>query len=294
MNIVVIGGGITGQLVQFCVPEAQVFDWGQETDRKLTREWGANYLWEPIHGLPTRYFSVVTHIDGAAATSDAIRRYKAKVGKSDEADTPKQIEKLMLMQFPLRMTGHEFTEPIPATIQYNKRAMSVNLEKHTVCWADGLITNYDVLVNTIPLYAFLNLIADPGKIPTWLQLRRTPGSFTHDPIFVRVMSRPPDAPYPTETLYVNYLTAEGNGPYRYCDRNGERHYEGLTAMGQIANKKIVPGKIHDMPHAVSQSLGVELNRCDVYCVGRFGAWRSDELVHQTYRRILAMKTRSGM
>lgn len=294
MNIVVIGGGITGQLIQYVIPEAQVFDWGQQTDRKLTREWGANYLWEPIHGLAVSYFPVITHIDGAPATSDAIRKYKAKIGKADDCDTPRKIEKLMLSQFPTRMTGYEFTEPIPATIQYNKRAVAVNIEDHIVYWADGLNTRYDLLINTIPLYAFLNLIEPGHLLPMWTEMRNKPGSFTHDPIYVRVMSRPPDAPYPVETLYVNYLTQLGTGPYRYCDRNGERHYEGLTSMGQIANKKIVPGKIHDMPHEQSLALGVELNERDIYCMGRFGAWRSDELVHQTYRRILALKTRRGL
>lgn len=275
-RVVVIGGGITGRLFQFLVPSAEVFDWGPPPQR-LTRQYGANYLWEPLEGLECRPFTVVTHVDGAAPTITSVARYKVKIGKGYE--TPVD---LMRSQFREEMTGYDLVTVPESRVQYNCRAVEINLSGRRVIWSDGRITPYDILVSTIPLYALINLMShDLLEVPkdVWTK------AFQFQPIFVKVTQRPPDARYPEDVLYVNYLSDPAVDPYRLCDRFGERHYEGLTNMGVLPSKRLVPGKIHPLPDEVVRELAPWLRTHDIHCFGRFGAWAPDELVHQTYRRM---------
>lgn len=276
MNILVIGGGITGRLVQHALPEAKLFDWGSPpADGRLTRQWGANYLWKPIPGLSCREFPVITHVDGEPATAASIRRYKEKVGKGDEPQDS------WWAQFQEHTTGYEFTSLPPAEIQYGMRVVEILADRRCVVWSNGVVMSYDFLVSTIPLFSLLDLLGEVGDA-----LRRwTDGRLTYQPIYVRAMARPPDARYPPETLYVNYLSDPTLEPYRWCDRGAERHYEGLTAMGAVPNKKLVPGKIRDLPSGIRLSVMDRLNRMGIYCFGRYASWNSDELVHQTWRQI---------
>ena len=81
MEIIVIGGGISGRLFQFYVPEAHILDWGKppKKNKQLTRMYGANYLCEELPDIECKKFSVITHVDGQEATHDSIRRYKEKI-----------------------------------------------------------------------------------------------------------------------------------------------------------------------------------------------------------------------
>lgn len=281
MKIVVVGGGITGQLVQFGIPDAEVFDWGKMPEKRLTRSWGANYLWEPLPGLECKPFKVVTHIDGAPATVDSIFAYKLKVGKTNESrlNWSKQFQDTMM--------GWDFATPIPANIRYDKRAVKILPDRGRVEWEDGQSTEYDWLVSTIPLYALLSLMRGSqigDQIGSWVV-----GKFRSSPIFVKVTPRPPDAIFPPEVLYVNYLSSTQIQAYRYCDRNGERHYEGLNNMGSIPNKRIVPGKIHDLDPSLFHRIHTALREHNIMCFGRFARWQSDELVHETFRDILTFR-----
>jgi hypothetical protein len=108
--------------------------------------------------------------------------------------------------------------------------------------------------------------------------------FQNDPIYVKIGPRPPDAPYPEDVLYVNYLSNPDVPSYRVCDRFGERHWEGLTDMGLAPTKMLKPGKIHPHPH--TEMWRQMLSTYDIYCFGRYATWRPDELVHETYREIV--------
>jgi hypothetical protein len=280
MRVVVIGGGISGRLFQFLYPKARVLDWGPERPegRGLTRNYGTNYLWEPLSGIECREFEVVTCVDGFAPTEESIARYKAKVGKAgDKGD--------WMAQFQHRMPGFEIVTYPESRIEYDTKILSVSPEEKRVVTSRGELINYDLLINTIPLNAFLNLIIDED-LDTRAGLFELAGGyrvFNSKPIFVRVHPRPLDAPYPPDTLYVNYLSSPEIEPYRYCDRGQERHFEGLTNMGVIPSKKLLPGKLIP-PYPDTQTLlDVLVEQYQIFCFGRFAAWQPDELVHETYQ-----------
>jgi hypothetical protein len=91
-------------------------------------------------------------------------------------------------------------------------------------------------------------------------------------------------------FYVNYLTDPRIPAYRYCDRpNGERHWEGLSNLGGVPNKKLVPGKIHDIDPNTRKDIMFMLQCCNIFCFGRYATWRSNELVHQTWKDIVRFK-----
>lgn len=280
MNVVVIGGGITGRLVQHAIRGARVYDWGAapaEGQEKLTRQYGANYLWAPIPGIPCRRFSVITHVDGKPATPETILAYKTKIGKADEGDSN------WGRQFNWTSEGFDFEHLPPATINYGMRAVAIRPETKTIVWSNGVLEQYRWLVSTIPLFSLIELMKDT-RLGNHLA-EMTSGQFHYKPIYVKVTPRPPDTPLPLDVVYVNYLSDPEVEAYRYCDRNGERHYEGLTNMGTIPNKKLFPGKIHAMDESLHQQIHGHLGTVGIHCFGRYAGWNSDELVHETWKQI---------
>lgn len=287
MRILVIGGGITGQLVKMVVPSARVLDWRVPGPNvpipRLTRQYGANYLWEPIDRLECRPIHVLTHVDGQTATWDAVKRYKTKIGKDHEVVGVVPTDPLP-EQFCEHQTGYEIIGIPPTPIEYGMRVSRIfpaercleirGLRSHTL--------EYDVLVSTIPLYSLLSL----ARMSTPMPLR-------HTPIWVHVGRCPPDSPATLAgtDMYVNYLTTDV-APYRVTDRSGERHYESLSPMANVSHKRLIPGKILpsiDVPGVLDQ-----LVQHDIWCFGRYGRWSSDELVHQTYQYIVQWANALGL
>ncbi len=278
VNIAVIGGGITGQLIKHAMPSATVYDWKAPPtgdQRKLTRSFGANYLWERIGGIPCREFKVITHIDGRPATLDGIIDYKRKIGKNYEVP---EYNGGLSPQFTPETWGLEFTDFPKVDINYGYRITQIDRLDHTIHFADKPAIRYQSLMSTIPLYSLLSLLGMPE--PT--------GRLKYDPIYLKVMSPTPDARYDTrsgEVMYVNYLSDSDIVPYRYCDREGERHYESIVPYrGVTQSRRLIPGKIH--PHPGAREMRELLEGFDIYTFGRYGKWAPDELVHQTWRDII--------
>lgn len=272
--IAVIGGGITGQLVKYQCPEAVVYDWHTHAP-PLTRMFGANYLWEPIGDLPCTAFDVTTHVDGMSPSMATIALYKEKIGKLSELTDLDTIPR----QFLAHQTGYELTMP-RMEVAFGYRVTYIDRSMHRIKFANGEEVIYDHLVSTIPLYSLLSLLGMPE--PT--------GRLKFRPIFFKVMAIPPDA-IPITGWYVNYLSDPLIKPYRYCDRNGERHYESLEPYASVATKRFSPGKIYPHP-AVPEYLEL-LNGYNIQTFGRFGSWDPDELVHQTWHRISEWKEAMG-
>lgn len=270
-RIVVIGGGITGRLVGFRCSEATVLDWGPPPrNDRLTRSYGTNYLWEPLPGIPCRAFTVVTHVDGQVPTEESILAYKRKINKlGDGGDWSRQFQH--------ETTGYDIEEMPQIPILYQRRIVEINPDRRLVVDSTGEVHTYDRLVSTIPLPALLAMLKE------WIPISGG-GPFESDPIYVKIGPRPPDAPYPDDVLYVNYLSNPDVPPYRVCDRFGERHWEGLTDMGLAPTKMLKPGKIH--PHPYTEMWRKMLSTYDIYCFGRYATWRPDELVHETYQEIV--------
>jgi len=268
-NIVVIGGGITGQLTQFCVPHARILDWSKPPSRRrsFTRMYGANYLWEPLEGIECQKFTVITHVDGDKATHESIRRYKEKIGKTfDQAHWDSQFQAVM--------NGYDIVSFPETNVSYECRVKEIFIKDKRLLLASGEDISYDTLISTIPLYALMDMCHISHKKP-----------FQYRPIYIRIEDRPLEAPYPVETWYVNYLSDPDIPPYRYTDRNGKRHYEGLTSMGKIPTRKVVPGKI--FPNSISELIREELTKENIICFGRFAKWDPEELLHTSYSEIRA-------
>lgn len=269
VEIAVIGGGITGRLINFLIPLAVVYDWMPEprTMKPLTRNFGANYLWAPLPGIPCNAFRVITHIDGREPTLDAVIRYKNKIGKTHDIDGWER-------QFQPEMIGFDFDKLPDVPVRYDHRVTQIDVNHHVLHFAKQGEVRYDTLISTIPLYALLSL-ADRAE---------PPGGLRYKPIYFKVTPRPPDAPFPPETMYVNYISDEKIGPYRFCDRGRERHYESIVPYDGPSTRRIAPGKIYPNPY-VNETLTL-LESYDIHTFGRYGSWAPDELVHETYQQIV--------
>lgn len=276
LRIVVIGGGVTGRLVGVRAQAlgTTILDWGHPPVR-LTRQYGTNYLWRPLPDLACRQFPVVTCVDGVSPTPESILAYKRKIGKEqDGGDWSRQFEH--------RTEGWDLVDELDVPVLYNRRIVQISLTHRLVVDSTGQVHGWDALVSTIPMPVLLTLLRQ--ELFEQEQAEVAVSEFRNDPVYVKIGPRPPDAPYPPEVLYVNYLTDPDVPVYRVCDRGTERHWEGLTDMGLTPTKRLVPGKIHPCPDA--QLWRMLLQTYDVYCFGRYATWRPDELVHETDEEIL--------
>jgi hypothetical protein len=219
-------------------------------------------------------FPVITHVDGSPASRESVMAYKTKIGKS------RDMSANWAEQFQVQMTGYDCTFPEPR-IDHGRAVERIDVSRKELHLRNGNVLTYDVLVSTIPLYALLRMLDIVLGVP-----------FRYDPIFIKVADRPPDAPYPVNIVYVNYLTDPTVSPYRFTDREGQRHYESLSPMTGGTCRKIIPGKIH--PNIRTVSAVANLERLNIFCFGRFAAWLPEELIHETYERIVGWADRMGL
>jgi len=266
MNVVVIGGGFVGQLVQWAIPEARILDWRNRapTDHLETRV-GPRYLWEPIPGVPSKSFEVVTTIDGLPACPESILAYKKKVGKeSDGGDWG--------LQFRHHTTGFHSQLPVPS-IEFGKRVVEINHRSRLLWTGDNEMVNYDWLVSTIPLPALLDIF---GSIHST--------SFKSQVIYM-TQTRD-DSVEMGNAMWMNYISDPGTPIYRVTSLLQERFRESLVRI-EPNSLKIMPGKI--FTHPGSEQLISQLTSLRCQCFGRFGTWRPDELAHETWSHIVAWR-----
>jgi hypothetical protein len=278
-TILVIGGGINGRMVQHIIPSATVLDWsGPPTGDPTPKFYGANYLWRPIPGVACRHVEVRTTIDGKTPTVEGIRAYKKRIGKEHELTAPGELTLLQMTQFKPSMDGYEIERWPASRITYAARVSSISAEHRQIRVNDSTL-NYDLLVSTIPLPSILSMMGQRGLN----------GIFRSQKIKVRV--RPTTTPFGDGLLWVDYVTDPAFEEYRRTVRGQEIHDE---TLGNFPGEQrvLTPGKIWDTPR--SQEFLEELESRDIYCFGRYGAWRSDELVHHTVKRIWTWAQKLGL
>lgn len=272
MRVVVIGGGISGRIVQLFFNRAVVLEARDEIkESQLTRNFGTNYLWEPLEGFKCRKLDVVTHVDGSEPTEASIKRYKNKIGKGYENRED------YMEQFHPHSTGWEIEEYPPCKIQYNMEVKEVDILRKVITCIDMKTAvevhwNYDFLFSTAPLPVLVKLCGLQNKYPTNTM-------FKYKPIYIKIEDVPSRNP---DMIYVNYVSDPTVSEYRFCIRNGKKHIESLSPMTP-EDKKIYPGKIYEDPHV--EKLLSDLKENDIIPIGRFGKWASDELVHSTYNEV---------
>ncbi len=266
MNVVVIGGGFVGQLVQWAIPEARILDWRNNApaDHLETRI-GPRYLWEPIPGVPSSSFDVVTTIDNQPPTLESILTYKKKVGKENDGGN-------WDVQFRHHTTGFRSQLPVPR-IEFGKRVTMID-HRSRVLWTNNLdVVHYDWLVSTIPLPALLDIFGSSHA-----------SSFRSQVIYMTRTPIPQDVI--GDVLHMNYVSDPQTPIYRVTDSLGERFSESLVRIDSSAIK-IMPGKIFTYPEA--EHLLNQLGALRCKCFGRFGTWRPDELAHETWSLIIAWR-----
>jgi len=225
---------------------------------------GPQYLWEPIPGVESYSFEVETLVDGAPPTPDSILAYKRKIGKEkDGGDWGLQFQHLSI--------GYHSQLPVPR-VEYNRHVNGVDLSGHQLYMMDGATIEYDVLISTIPLDAFLRLCLIPPLVYTpWMQ----------DRIYLRTEEL--NGSY--AGMRLNYISDPKSRWYRETLSANKMFYETLHQAPDV--KPLPLGKIH--PHPQNEDVLRSLKVFDTFCFGRFATWRPDELAHETWQHIQAWK-----
>jgi hypothetical protein len=286
VSYLVLGGGITGRMIKRILPDAEVLEGRLKPKtpnaRDINQGFGTNYFWEPIPIFQTKPMKIVTRIDDLFPTEDSIRRYKNKIGKGDEKVSDWGL------QFQPESTGYFLNELPNEEIAYCHRIVHINLMDKIVNteFSTGkpdeystVTFTYSHLFNTLPLKDFLVLAGLDHKYPVNTL-------FKSRAVYVRIVPKPPEAPFNDNFIYVNYLSNPLIEPYRFCDRFGERHYESLMPIG-FPHKKLYPGKIWAAPEI--EDILHDLSIQNVHCFGRYGRWNPNELLHETYKEIVSWK-----
>lgn len=270
MKIVGIGGGMTGRMLNHLCPAAKVFEARSFLpEDQLMVNFGTNYLWKFLPGFSCKPIKVITHIDGRDATEASIKRYKTKVGKSYESAED------CLEQFEPESRGWEIVGYPENSIMYGYRAVEVDIKSRTVTFVvdgDPFRVEYDMLFSSIPLNILVSLCGLDYTYPVNT-------TFKSSPITVAIHG---DYNFESSLIYVNYISDPTIPEYRVCQRNGKIHVESLRPL-EGNTIKLFPGKIHDNP--LTREIVRYLNAHDVFPVGRFGKWSSDELIHNTYEEL---------
>ncbi len=111
--------------------------------------------------------------------------------------------------------------------------------------------------------------------------------FKQQSSYVSISSKPPDAPFGEGVFYVNYISDPTISCYMVCDKDGERHYEGVSSMGRLPHRKLSPGIIHESMQA--KGLVETLKDKGIYCVGRVATWSQDETLNLTWVKLQQLK-----
>lgn len=264
----ILGGGITGRLAGYLWPSASILERNsEEKSNQLTRMWGTNYLWEPLPGFDCPPFKVTTEIDGQIATKDAILRYKEKIGKASES------QESWGLQFQHVTTGYEFNHVPRGQLVPSFAVDRIDLSNQRVHAGDRMV-EYSMLISTVPMSTLVSLV---GFLKSDLIDRH----LHHQPIYISLHKQLPEEE-PSRDMYVNYLTDESTPVYRYCIRDGLQHAEQLAKTDRTTIV-VNPGKIYYS--TIAQSFLRVLRKRNVFCFGRFATWNSNELVHETYKKL---------
>lgn len=279
VKYLVLGGGITGRIVQSILKDSWILESKEDDSSNLSFNFGTNYLWKPIPGFEVVPVHVSTRVDEAYPTKESILRYKNKVGKGGED---------WGLQFEPESTGYLITGLPIAKISYRHRVVRINPDIRKV---EIEISEkdkspkfqtffYHYLISTIPLVDLIRLCGLETQYP--LQT-----SFIHRNIYVKVVPRPENYVSSDNMIYVNYVSNPLTDTYRYCDRGNKRHCEYLNIPGGFPYRKLYPGKLWSSPFI--SIIRSELKQKNIFCFGRYGKWNPNELLHETYEEVKAWK-----
>jgi len=210
-------------------------------------------------------------VDSCPPTRASILAYKKKIGKEQDGGD-------WGLQFQPKMVGWRSELPVPR-VEYNRQVTKILVTERSLLFRDGSRIDYDLLLSTIPLPAFIALCDVPPLVHT---------PFRSDPI--HMLSEKDNVP--VRGMIFNYISRPEVPFYRETYVEDRIYYESLTEITATKFKHsdpviLNPGKIH--PHAESERIVKGLQHFGIHCFGRYGTWRPDELAHQTWQQIAAWR-----
>ena len=224
---------MVGQLLQWSVPTVRILDSRKAAPTNhLDTRIGPQYLWEPIPGCKSESFKVATLVDHKTPTKRSILAYKRKIGKEHDGGN-------WGLQFQPVMRGWRSELPVPR-VEYNRRVVQVRVTERRLVLSDGQNIEYDLLLNTIPLPAFLGLIDVPPLVHF---------PFRTDPIY---MHRESGTHASVNGMILNYISDPAVNIYRETWIQGKVYHETLDPKLQLPHADcltINPGKIHAHPES---------------------------------------------
>lgn len=273
----ILGAGITGIMAKCLMDEATVLEAGREGSS--TFKTGANYLWKDIPLFRTHKVKIFTSIDERWPDSSSILRYKNKIGKSLED------REMWGEQFKPTMNGYLICDVPYIRALYNTRVAKINLKEKTFDYVgrhtQGEI-KFDTLISTIPLPVLVMLagLETEEMISKWFKYR---------PIYVKETKCIPSS---SRYVSVNYISSRSTPTYRITKyfEEGAEHEESLRNFIPSPDSKIktlFPGKIWESLE--TREVLKTLSAHGVYCFGRYASWNPDELIHQTYEKLVNFK-----
>lgn len=290
MRIVILGGGILGQLAKLVFPEAVIFEKRPRLDSGFTpkRQIITNYSWEEIPVLEQTPFPVRVTVDEAMATEESVRRYKKKVGKESDMEGDWGI------QFHYRMVAFEHKRP-ELPVQWGHEASCIDWEDRRVHFDKNIrpykpfSALYDVLISTIPMPELIKIV---GGMP------KEGGSFHSRPVFAHLMNTRWG---PEGSVEINYHSDPDDPCFRET-RFGEQSlfesfeespYDTVSTFGHGVctnhggNERIKYGKI--WKGHFEECCYRDLLEKRIFCVGREASWNPDELLHGSFHKLLNLK-----
>lgn len=269
MKTIVIGGGISGKIVGYFLPESTILEKendGSECQRIF--ELGSNYLWKPLRGFKCQRIDVFTHVNGMHATYDNVQMYKHKIGKEDERYD------MWENHFKFKRDGWRIKEYPKNEIMYGCKVIHIDTHEKIVHGilhdSIGIHLHYDRLISTIPLNKLVELCTPELRIPQNI--------FKFSPIYIKTFPELRTMDY----IYLNYISDPRIKSYRFSIHKGTRYVESLYSS-EKDTMKLIPGKIWDNPKI--SGLLEYLKMKDIHCVGRYGKWKSNELIHETFNEV---------
>lgn len=290
VDTLILGTGFVGRMAMHLFPGSLALHLGpapftpQQPNTEFLR--ASFFLHEPIPLFKTTPIEVTTSIDGVEATLSGIMAYKTKIGKADEDPTG------WMKQFQFKTTGWSPYEWVPSPeppeildcdmvrMDFRDRGVTYRLRDQ-----DSYVrVTYKRLISTIPLPSLLpRMFRD---LPVTDMLRSQP---------IHIHSGIMDHEVKADRLNIVYVTDPGTPVYRQTQQGWRCRSESLEEFPRTEHGgkwKIVPGKVFEAsPESAYKIERVleNLSQYGLHTVGRYGSWRSNELLHDSYQRLLALR-----
>jgi hypothetical protein len=274
----IVGAGAVGRTAKVFFPEAITVD-QQTKPRELSRNFGTQYLWKPLPGIPCCPFTVKTTIDGKTPTRELAVKYKAKIGKESERYLPTLMDQFQPEQRAYRVQHDKWPDPRP--VLWGRELISLDPLRKLARFSCGSGTeeevSFDILISTIPFFILFKTLTNVG-VPDAEE------PFHYRPVYVIREA----AVHGWDLMQVNYISASDDPVYRTCKWGNFIQHESLEIPPDdlpswIETHVLFPGKI--WPNPVTPPVVGQLMVKNIYCVGRYGRWEPDELLHETVQRI---------